>query len=769
MSENLELYNSRIIDTFLKLIKARYPEVSPADILSYAGMEPYEVADQGHWFTQDQVDRFHEKAVLLTGNPFLAREAGRYAAAPNTLGVMRQYTMGLLGPHKAFAIIGKATRNFVKSSDYSAHDLRDNRVEIVVRTRPGVKEKPYQCENRIGFFEAIVSAFNLGLPKIEHPECMFKGGDVCRYHISWKPTFAVTVGHFRDVTAMLAMTGIAAALAYWGTGSLPYSLPAGLCTILTAGLAAERVRRNELIQAMSNLWGSTEQLTEQINANYKNLLLAQEIGQAISNKLSTDEVIHSVIHILENRLDFDRGLILLADEKAQRLAIRGAFGYNDNHLKLLRTTSFRLDNPQGRGPFVVAYHLKKPFLINDVAEIENQMTAKSVNFTKALGINSFLCCPIVLKGKAIGVLGVDNLKSKRPLVQSDVSLLMGIAPVIGVSIHNAQLLETQAATFQSTLSILADSIDARDFLTAGHSQIVTEYADGIARELGMPEEFCQMIRTAALLHDYGKIGVPDSILKKDGPLTDSERAIINTHPTKTREILEKVPFQGLDAEIPAIAGSHHERWDGTGYPNALKGEEIPLGARILAVADFYEAITSKRHYRDPMTREEALQTLKGESGSHFEPRIVDAFIRYLEKNTACPLDDDDSPVSPRIEPVRRLPRYEYRTQVSAKVDRRTISGACVDISQNGLFMTTEDVSIQPESEILVTFSMPTEEKLVQVKGRVAWVNSGEPRPAEHLPVGFGVQFKDLGSGVQRALRQYVETGLQQANRSLQFQ
>jgi uncharacterized protein (TIGR02266 family) len=764
MSESPELYNSRIIDTFLKLIKDRYPQVATGEILTYAGMEPYEVADQGHWFTQDQVDRFHEKAVQMTGNEFISREAGRYAASPNTLGVMRQYTMGLLGPHKAFAVIGKATRNFVKSSDYSAHDLKSNRVAIVVKTRPGVKEKPYQCENRIGFFEAIVTAFNLGLPKIEHPECMFKGGEACRYIVSWKHTLAMTVCNIRNITVLLTIMANAVVLAVKGPAPLVYGIPAGIVAIFVTSLAGEIIRRREVVLAMGNLWGATEQLSEQINANYKNLLLAQEIGQAISSKLSTDEVIRAVIQILENRLDFDRGLVLLADEKTSRLGIRGAFGYSDEHLKLLRTTSFRLDNPKSRGPFVIAFHQKKPFLINDISEIEGQMTAKSLEFTKALGIRSFLCCPIILKGKAIGILGVDNLKSKRPLVQSDVSLLMGIAPAIGISIQNAQLLEAQAATFESTLSILADSIDARDFLTAGHSQVVTEYAGGIARELGMSEEYCQMIRTAALLHDYGKIGVPDSILKKDGPLTDSERAIINTHPAKTREILEKVPFQGINAEIPAITGSHHERWDGTGYPNALKGEEIPLGARILAVADFYEAITSKRHYREPMSAEEALKTLQGESDSHFEPRIVEAFMRYLEKNTVCPLDNQGNGDQCQ---QKRQPRIEYRTQVSTKIDRRTISGASVDISLGGLFVNTEtEVDIPPGTEVTITFTLPSESRPIQISGKVIWVNAGEPRPAQRLPKGFGVHFKNVSGDIRSALQEYVETGIRRAGQLL---
>jgi uncharacterized protein (TIGR02266 family) len=430
----------------------------------------------------------------------------------------------------------------------------------------------------------------------------------------------------------------------------------------------------------------------------------------------------------------------------------------------LARTSFRLNQPQGRGPFVVSFHQKKPILINDVSEIEGNLTQKPLEFVRALGTQSFLCCPIVLKGKAIGILAVDNLRTKKPFVNSDVNLLLGIAPAIGISIHNAQLLEAQAATFESTLSILADSIDARDFLTAGHSQVVTEYAGGIARELGMLEEYCQMIRTAALLHDYGKIGVPDSILKKDGPLTDSERAIINTHPAKTREILEKVPFQGINAEIPAITGSHHERWDGTGYPNALKGEEIPLGARILAVADFYEAITSKRHYREPMSAEEALQTLQGESGSHFEPRIVVAFMRYLEKNTACPLDNQENGDQCQ---QKRQPRIEYRTQVSTKIDRRTISGASVDISLGGLFVNTEtEVDIPPGTEVTITFTLPSESRPIQVPGKVIWVNAGEPRPAQRLPKGFGVHFKNVSGDIRGALQEYIETGIRRAGQLL---
>ena len=157
-------------------------------------------------------------------------------------------------------------------------------------------------------------------------------------------------------------------------------------------------------------------------------------------------------------------------------------------------------------------------------------------------------------------------------------------------------------------------------MTAGHSAKVTEYALGICQELGMSAEYREMIRVASLLHDYGKIGVPDAILKKPGRLTPEERNIVKSHSAKTREILEQINFEGIYKQVPAIAGSHHEKIDGTGYPNALSGNEIPIGAKIIAVADFYEAITAKRHYRDPMPVDAALKLLQDGIGNHFEKK-----------------------------------------------------------------------------------------------------------------------------------------------------
>jgi len=184
---------------------------------------------------------------------------------------------------------------------------------------------------------------------------------------------------------------------------------------------------------------------------------------------------------------------------------------------------------------------------------------------------------------------------------------------------------------KSILQVLAASIDARDPYTAGHSEKVTEYSLGICRELNIPHEYTEIVGIAASLHDYGKIGISDSLLKKHGRLKKKEREIIETHAEKTRKILEQVNFVGKYNQIPEIAGAHHEKIDGSGYPRGLKGAQIPLGSKIIAVADFFEAVTAKRHYRDPLPITEAYDLLSSESGKHFDRKIVEAFLNYFKK------------------------------------------------------------------------------------------------------------------------------------------
>ena len=323
-------------------------------------------------------------------------------------------------------------------------------------------------------------------------------------------------------------------------------------------------------------------------------------------------------------------MIFLANKEKTNLEFYGGFGYAGEYLPLLKNWNPSL-RPDSTGIFTVCFTERRPFLINDVDEIALKLSARSLEFVRQMGAKAFICVPIVSSDKTLGVLAVDNMATKRPLLQSDLDLLMNIAPEIGMAIENSMTAEDKERQFHSILQALASSIDARDPLTAGHSERVTRFSVGIAREMQLPYETVEMIRVAALLHDYGKIGIADAILKKPGKLTNAEYSEIKTHAMKTKQILNKIEFQGIYREVPDIACSHHEKFDGAGYPVGLKGQDIPLGARILAVADVFEAITAKRHYRAPMPLTQAFEVLARDRGKHFDPDVLDAFMRYYEK------------------------------------------------------------------------------------------------------------------------------------------
>jgi HD-GYP domain-containing protein (c-di-GMP phosphodiesterase class II) len=594
-------------------------------------MESYEVADQAHWFTQEQINLFYEKLSRLTQNENIAREAGRFAAMPQSSGVMRQWLFGLVGPAAAYELIGKYSVNFTRSTRYESNKIAPNRVEITVTPKKGVQEKPFQCESRKGYLESIAILFGYKLPDIKHPECTFEGGKRCRYIISWEISVADSLKKIRNFAAIFLLLACLIFSIKYTLFTLTALLPVSAAIVFLLSLVAGHLERAELKSSLNNLKYATDQLVEQININYNNALMTNEIGQAISSRTRIEDILSKIVEISKKRLDYDRCMILLADSERKRLLYRAGYGFGAHQTEFLKNAAFHLDRPESKGIFIVAFRDQKPFLVNNIKEFEADFSTRSLSLANKLGSQSFICCPIICDKKSLGILAADNLRSKRPLVQSDVSLLMGIAPVLGVSIRNAQLHEARERQFRSILQVLAASIDARDPLTSRHSEKVTKFVLGIAYELGLPRGFCQMIQVAALLHDYGKIEIPDAILKKPGKLTEQEYEIVKNHSFKSRRILEQINFEGVFSQVPEIVGAHHEKFNGNGYPNGLRGEEIPLGARILAVADFFEAITAKRHYRGPIPLHEAIMLLKQERGKSFDRKIVDAFFQYYAK------------------------------------------------------------------------------------------------------------------------------------------
>ena len=213
--------------------------------------------------------------------------------------------------------------------------------------------------------------------------------------------------------------------------------------------------------------------------------------------------------------------------------------------------------------------------------------------------------------------------------------------------------EIQKMTFQA-ITVIANTIDAKDEYTKGHSQRVSEYSYALAKEIGLEEEEAQNIRNIALLHDIGKIGVPDSVLNKPGKLTDAEYEIMKQHPVVGADILKDIKMiPGLDIG----AKYHHERYDGRGYPSGLKGDDIPFIARIICVADAYDAMSSNRVYRKRFSEDKILEELERGKGAQFEPKIADAFIQLLKNKKIQPLTP--GVVERREKPVETLIPENY--------------------------------------------------------------------------------------------------------------
>lgn len=192
---------------------------------------------------------------------------------------------------------------------------------------------------------------------------------------------------------------------------------------------------------------------------------------------------------------------------------------------------------------------------------------------------------------------------------------------------NETLLDELEQSYETTLDSWSRALDMRDKETEGHTQRVAELTLQTAQKMGFSKEELIHIRRGALLHDIGKLGVPDSILLKPGPLTEEETRFMRKHTQFAYELIYPIEYLRPALDIPT---THHEKWDGTGYPRGLKGEEIPLAARIFAIADVYDALTSDRPYRAAWSKEKAIQYIQEQSGSHFDPQIVSIFLQELK-------------------------------------------------------------------------------------------------------------------------------------------
>ena len=452
MMEDVPLYNSRIIKNYLEYLHRYYPDIDIIPLLKYAGIETYQVEDEGHWLIQEQSDRFNSILVKTTNDPDISRKVGRFITSSRASGVVSKYLGEFINPATVYSVLEKLHSHLTKAAVLKTKAIGPEKIEARVILQPGVVEKPYQCLNRLGTFESLAKLTTNKFAKVDHPVCIHKGGDCCLYIITWEKTRSLVWKKVRNYYILLGFVACLISLSllnsvYWNALVLMYMVTAIGLTVFT-----EHAEKKELINTINNQGDTADRLIDQINKRYKENLLIQEIGQASSIILEIDQLLKFVMESLEKRLDFDRGMIMLANKQKDCLVYTVGYGYNPKDEDYLKSIKFHLDNPLSKGTAVNVFKKQKPVLINDVSEIESDLSAKSLDFVRAMGSQTFICAPIVYKRESMGILIVDNVQSKKPLSQTDMSLLMGIAPQIGISINNAiayQKIKESEARFRS--------------------------------------------------------------------------------------------------------------------------------------------------------------------------------------------------------------------------------------------------------------------------------------------------------------------------------
>ncbi|MBW3637146.1 MAG: HD domain-containing protein [Armatimonadetes bacterium] len=251
------------------------------------------------------------------------------------------------------------------------------------------------------------------------------------------------------------------------------------------------------------------------------------------------------------------------------------------------------------------------------------------------GLVNLAALPFAVKGEMRGVLLLAN-KRNGPFTEAECQILLAIGQHAGLAMQNAKLHRQLIEAYVSTVAVLADAIEAKDAYTRGHCEGVSRVSVEVARRLGMENEALDTVRYAALLHDVGKIGIPDGILLKPGRLMSEEFSIIQKHSAIGRDLVARVPAL---SHLGEVILHHHEWFDGSGYPDGLAGEGIPIGSRIIGIVDAFDAMTTPRPYREPIATIEAFEEMRRCAGTQFDPRIVEVVTQVLMQPEADPATD----------------------------------------------------------------------------------------------------------------------------------
>jgi HD-GYP domain-containing protein (c-di-GMP phosphodiesterase class II) len=360
----------------------------------------------------------------------------------------------------------------------------------------------------------------------------------------------------------------------------------------------------------------------------KNLETIYKVGNVINSIQTLDELLDQIAEMLLGVFKDVQRVCILLKEDEKKFEPKFIKNRGDDPLDSFHMSNSVINN---------AVEEKVCLLANDASRDGRFAASESVI---SLHLRSVMCAPLVSKGVVLGAIYLDNCEKPNCFDENDVALLSALANQSATAIENSRLYEDVQKAYHDSILALMNTVEAKDPYTRGHSQRTSRYALGIAQEMKLSEEECKKIKTAAELHDIGKIGVHDLIIGKESPLSTMEFQSIQAHALAGEKILD--PIEYLKFALPMIR-SHHEKYDGTGYPDGLKRDKIPLGARIIGAADTFDAMTTQRPYNDPLPFNKALEKCKALKGKQLDAKAVDALVNFVSDNYKTLAKTDEFP------------------------------------------------------------------------------------------------------------------------------
>jgi putative nucleotidyltransferase with HDIG domain len=548
--------------------------------------------DNNNWVSSEVCAELFRRAQDILEHPRAAFHIGYDSMANMRFSYIQKVFIRFFGsPNMILSRIQKMNDKFNRNKRIELSET--GRSHATIRLHWFRETEPVKsfCEFNQGIYRAIPTIWKMAPAELEETRCFFDGNDFCEYRMRWK--------------------------------NRPYFFQFASGILLRGRLLEESIEEMERDkQLLQNKYEETHQLYLQLQKKVNQLSSIQEASQAMVSTLDLTNILEVALSLLADLFGFDRFVIFTVDEERRILKILHASGSEKELIDKIRNYEVplaRLNNVLAR-----VASTGVPVIIEDV---QNSSINRQNTLIKVFGPQAFAVVPLIAKNRIIGVLAADKGADKLAVTQEDKDYLVSFANNIAIAIENSRLYQDLKKNFFNSIQSLAHALEAKDPYTRGHSEVVAQYSIEIARRMGLPEDRVEPLHQMCLLHDIGKIGVVPDILEKHGIPNSDEWEVVKKHPLIGDNIVRPL---NLPPKIRSVIRNHHERFDGRGYPDGLVGTEIPLEARIVAVADAYDAMVSTRPYRQAISSREALVELENHAGTQFDPEVVTAFRSVVE-------------------------------------------------------------------------------------------------------------------------------------------